>query len=53
MPEGNVFLCGVAVVEGVAVAFAVVHAVGSTIEGLFDRPRSHFGIRRDIATIAY
>jgi hypothetical protein len=53
MPEGNVFLCGVAVVEELAVVFAVVLAVASTMEGFFDRRWSHFGIRRDIATIAY
>ena len=48
MPKGNVFLCGVAFLEELAVELAV----GSTMEGFFDRRWSHFGIRRDIATIA-
>jgi hypothetical protein len=37
MPEGNVFLCGVAVVEELAIVFVVVLAVGSAGEGFFDR----------------
>lgn len=57
MPEGNVFLCGVAVVEELAVVFtvmlAVMLAVGSTLEGFFGRRWSHFEIRCDIATLAY
>lgn len=53
MPEGNVFLCGVAVVEELAVVFAVVLAVGSTLEGFFDRRRSHSGICCGIAATAY
>lgn len=53
MPEGNVFLCGVAIVEELAEVFAVVHAIGSTLEGFFDRGWSHSRIRRGIATSAY
>jgi hypothetical protein len=50
IPEGNIFLCGVAVVEELAIAFAVVLAVGSTLEGFFDRRWSHSS---GIATTAY
>jgi hypothetical protein len=55
MPERNVFLCRVAVVEELAAVFVVVLAIGSAVEGFFDRRWSQFWTRRDtdITTIGY